>query len=88
MARGWFKTDLIGRTADGRTARARIAYAGDPGNRATLRILCEAGLALALDGAKLPGGAARGGVLTPATAIGEALVPRLRKAGFEISVGA
>jgi short subunit dehydrogenase-like uncharacterized protein len=88
MARGWFKTDLIGRTADGRTARARIAYAGDPGNRATLRILCEAGLALALDGAKLPGGAARGGVLTPATAIGEALVPRLCKAGFEISVGA
>jgi short subunit dehydrogenase-like uncharacterized protein len=87
MASGWFKTDLIGRTADGRTARARIAYPGDPGNRATLRVLCEAGLALAFDGAKLPGAPKRGGVLTPATAIGEVLVPRLRKAGFEISVG-
>jgi short subunit dehydrogenase-like uncharacterized protein len=87
MVSGWFKTDLIGRTADGRTARARIAYAGDPGNRATLRILCEAGLALAFDGTKLPGGTKRGGVLTPATALGETLVPRLRKAGFEISVG-
>jgi short subunit dehydrogenase-like uncharacterized protein len=87
MATGWFKTDLLGRTADGHTARARIAYDGDPGNRATLRILCEAGLALAFDGPKLPGGPGRGGVLTPATALGEALVPRLRAAGFEISVG-
>jgi short subunit dehydrogenase-like uncharacterized protein len=87
MASGWFKTDLVGRTADGRTARARIAYAGDPGNRATLRILCESGLALAFDGSRLPGGSTRGGVLTPATALGEALVPRLRAAGFEISVG-
>ena len=34
--------------------------------------------------ARRPG---RGGVLTPATALGEALVPRLRAAGFEISVG-
>ena len=88
MARGWFRTDLIGRTADGRTARARIGYGGDPGNRATLRILCEAGLALAFDGPKLPGAPHRGGVLTPATAIGEVLVPRLRSAGFEITVSA
>ena len=72
---------------DGRSARARIAYRGDPGNRATLRILCESGLALAFDGDKLPGAPGRGGVLTPATALGEALVPRLRAAGFEISVG-
>jgi short subunit dehydrogenase-like uncharacterized protein len=87
MASGWFKTDLIGRTADGRTARARIAFQGDPGNRATLRILCETGLALAFDGPKLPGAPKRGGVLTPATALGVALVPQLRTAGFEISVG-
>lgn len=87
MAGGWFRTTLIGRTADGRSARARIAFQGDPGNRATLRILCEAGLALAFDGAKLPGAPKRGGVLTPATALGEVLVPRLREAGFEISVG-
>jgi short subunit dehydrogenase-like uncharacterized protein len=85
MAQGWFRTELIGRTADGRGARVRIAYRGDPGNRATLRILCESGLALAFDGSALPGGTKRGGVLTPATALGEALVPRLRAAGFEIT---
>ncbi len=88
MAAGWFTTELIGHTADGRSARARIAYRGDPGNRATLRILCEAGLCLAQDGMKLPGGSHCGGVLTPATALGDALVPRLRAAGFEIAIGA
>lgn len=87
MERGWFKTELVGRGADGRTARAQIAFSGDPGNRATLRLLCESGLLLARDAAALPGGAGRGGVLTPATAFGDALVPRLRAAGFRIEVG-
>lgn len=87
MAAGWFTTEFVGRTADGRSARARIAFRGDPGNRATLRMLCEAGLALAFDRDRLPGSPDRGGVLTPATALGEALVPRLRAAGFEIEVG-
>jgi short subunit dehydrogenase-like uncharacterized protein len=67
--------------------RAQIAFRGDPGNRATLRLLCESGLLLAGDPAGLPGGTARGGVLTPATAFGEALVPPLRAAGFRIEVG-
>jgi hypothetical protein len=53
-----------------------------------LRILCEAGLELAFDSARLPGGAMRGGALTPATALDEALVPRLQRAGLEIdSIG-
>jgi short subunit dehydrogenase-like uncharacterized protein len=86
MAGGWFVTELVARATDGRQARAKIAYRGDPGNRATLRLLCETGLCLAFDGDALPGGAARGGVLTPATALGEALVPRLRRAGFRIEV--
>ena len=87
MANGWFVTELIAVDAGGRRARAEIAFRGDPGNRATLRLLCESGLCLAFDGGALPGGVARGGVLTPATALGETLVPRLRAAGFEISVG-
>ena len=87
MAGGWFVTELIASADDGRQARARIAFDGDPGNRATLRLLCESGLCLAFDGDSLPGAAARGGVLTPATALGEALVPRLRAAGFRIDVG-
>jgi len=88
MAKGWFVTELIASAADGRRARAEIAFGGDPGNRATLRLLCESGLCLAFDGDTLPGGAMRGGVLTPATALGEALLPRLRAAGFRIEVGA
>jgi short subunit dehydrogenase-like uncharacterized protein len=79
---------LVARAADGSRARAEIGFRGDPGNRATLRLLCESGLCLAFEGDALPGGAARGGVLTPATALGEALVPRLRAAGFRIEVGA
>jgi short subunit dehydrogenase-like uncharacterized protein len=88
MANGWFVTELIAVDAGGRRARAEIAFRGDPGNRATLRLLCESGLCLAFDGGALPGGGARGGVLTPATALGEAPVPRLRAAGFRIEVGA
>jgi len=57
--RGWFVTELVARATDGRQARAKIAYRGDPGNRATLRLLCETGLCLAFDGDALPGGAAR-----------------------------
>jgi short subunit dehydrogenase-like uncharacterized protein len=88
MAAGWFVTDVIGTAADGRRARAEISFRGDPGNRATLRLLCETGMCLAFDGDRLPGGRDRGGVLTPATGLGEALVPRLRAAGFRIDVGA
>ena len=51
--------------------------AGDPGNAATVRILVEVGLALA--GREPAPGA--GGVLTPATALGDELVARLRATG-------
>lgn len=87
MERGWFEVELIGRGRRGERARALIAFRGDPGNRATLRLLCESGLLLASDPAALPGGTARGGVLTPATALGEALVAPLQRAGFRIEVG-
>jgi short subunit dehydrogenase-like uncharacterized protein len=41
---------------------------------------------LAVDFDRLPGGAARGGILTPATGLGDVLVERLRKAGMQIEV--
>jgi short subunit dehydrogenase-like uncharacterized protein len=55
-------------------------------NCATLRSQSEPDLPLAFDGAKLPGGVG-GGVLTPATALGETFVPRLKRAGFGVRVG-
>lgn len=86
MANGWFTADLIGRTADGRRVRATIRHQGDPSNRATLKFVSEAALCLALDGAALPGGADRGGLLTPATGLGEALLKRLRAAATTIEI--
>jgi len=64
-----------------------IRHAGDPGNRATVKFLCEAALALALDAERLPGGSMRGGVLTPATGLGHVLADRLRRAGVTIDIG-
>jgi short subunit dehydrogenase-like uncharacterized protein len=81
MDDGWFRCELVGRASDGRTARALIADKGDPGNRVTVKCLCESALALALD--ELP---ARAGFLTPSTGLGEALVKRLRHRGMELSI--
>ncbi len=46
-------------------------------------MLAQSALCLALDGSRLP---RRAGVLTPATAMGEALVDRLRAQGFTFGV--
>jgi len=35
----------------------------------------------------LPGGQRRGGILTPATGLGDVLIERLRNAGMTIEVG-
>ena len=86
MDHGWFTCDLLGIADDGRQARGRIHYDGDPGNRATTVFLCESALALACDAERLPGGQSRGGVLTPATGLGDVLVERLRRAGTAIDV--
>jgi short subunit dehydrogenase-like uncharacterized protein len=88
MDAGWFTCDLIGIAEDGRETRGLIRYDGDPGNRATTVFVCESALALALEREALPGGPSRGGVLTPATALGDVLVQRLRAAGTVIAVPA
>ena len=83
MDKGWFRLDLAAVGEDGRGMHCTIRHQGDPGNRATVRFLSESALALALDGDSLPSG---GGVLTPATALGEALARRLRAAGVTVDV--
>lgn len=87
MDNGFFKCELVGIAADGRKVRGEISDKGDPGNRATVKLLCESALALALNFDSLPGGAGRGGILTPATALGDVLAERLRKAGMKVAVG-
>jgi short subunit dehydrogenase-like uncharacterized protein len=84
---GFFEIEIHATAAEsGEKWVAKVAAKGDPGYGATSVMLGEAGLCLALDGEKLPG---QGGVLTPATGCGEALVERLRAAGqtFEAASG-
>jgi short subunit dehydrogenase-like uncharacterized protein len=87
MDRGWFSCELLALTEDGRCVRGVMSYPGDPGNRATTVLVCEAALALAVEGDRLPGGADRGGVLTPATGLGQVLAGRLSRAGVTIDIG-
>lgn len=80
---GHFTMDIFTTTTSGARYTARVRAKGDPGYAATAVMLSEAALALALDRDALP--ATEGGVLTPATGIGDALVTRLRAAGLEIT---
>jgi short subunit dehydrogenase-like uncharacterized protein len=81
--KGWFRMAVEAGTDSGRRYRAEVSGRGDPGYAATAVMLGESGLALALDGDRLPD---RAGSLTPATALGTVLVERLRAAGHTYTV--
>ncbi|WP_306205924.1 saccharopine dehydrogenase family protein [Actinoplanes sp. RD1] len=80
---GHFTMDIFTTTTTGRRFQSRFRMTGDPGYAATAVLMGESALALALDRDALPPG--EGGVLTPSTGIGDALVARLRKQGVEIT---
>ncbi len=82
-AAGWFQMKLRTTTSSGRRYLATVSGQGDPGYAATAVMLGESALALAFDGDRLPAAA---GVLTPATALGDVLVERLRAAGLTLTV--
>jgi short subunit dehydrogenase-like uncharacterized protein len=71
------------RTSTGARYRCVVAAQGDPGYQATSVMFGEAALCLALDRDSLRD---RSGVLTPATAMGDMLVNRLRAAGLIFTV--
>jgi len=79
--RGRFRMDVTTTTTTGARYAAVFAGKGDPGYSQTAVMMGQSALCLALD--HLP---ARAGVLTPATAMGDALVARLRAQGMELSV--
>jgi short subunit dehydrogenase-like uncharacterized protein len=80
---GHFTMDLFTTTTTGERYTSRVKAKGDPGYAATAVMLGESALALVHDRDALP--PSEGGVLTPATALGDALVTRLRAAGLEIT---
>jgi short subunit dehydrogenase-like uncharacterized protein len=77
--RAWFKVTLVGE-GGGRRAVVEVT-GGDPGYGETSKMLAEAGLCLAHD--QLPQTA---GQVTPAVAMGQALIDRLLAAGIGFSV--
>jgi short subunit dehydrogenase-like uncharacterized protein len=78
---GRFRITFIAR-ADGRRLIGEVS-GGEPGYAETSRMLAEAGLCLALDERSLP---KRYGVLTPAEAMGDALLERLRGIGIRFEI--
>jgi short subunit dehydrogenase-like uncharacterized protein len=80
---GFFDHRTYTTTTTGARYVAKVAAKGDPGYKATAMMLGEAALTLALDRDKLPD---RRGVLTPISAMGDALVDRLRAAGMTLEV--
>lgn len=83
--RGYFKVTLLG-TPRGATQPTVAAYVEgkDPGYDETASMLTESALSLACDP---PISSFEGGVLTPATALGEHLVVRLRASGMRLEAG-
>ncbi|RMH02221.1 MAG: saccharopine dehydrogenase [Planctomycetota bacterium] len=75
IRRGFARLTLVAGDLRRPVAVRRWHWHGDPGNAITVRCLVQTGLALAA------GEAARGGVLTPAAALGRRLLDRLAAAG-------
>ena len=87
MDGGFFETQFIARAANGAVIRTVMRGQGDPGNRVTVKCLCESAFVLALtdDPSTRPEGG-EGGVLTPVIAMRDHLPPRLAAAGITFSV--
>lgn len=83
MARGFFKIELIGQSAQGHKLRAIIGDSLDAGNGATVKMMCESALALSENENQLPKTA---GVITPSFAFGDVLEQRLLAAGMRVDI--
>ncbi|MFY1599635.1 saccharopine dehydrogenase family protein, partial [Micromonospora sp. WMMD737] len=81
--KGHYSVETYTTTTGGARYVARLSQQGDPGYKATSVLLGESGLALALDRDKLSD---LRGVLTPAAAMGDALLARFPGAGVSLEV--
>lgn len=77
--RSWFTVDFVGEAGD-QVVRTRVS-GGDPGYTETAKMLSEAALCLALDD-----NPPTAGQVTPAQAMGDALLARLQAAGIRFEV--
>lgn len=79
---GFFSAEFFAYSGNELVSRFKMAYDGDPGNRATIVLSCESALSLVRDFESLPNQV--GGFWTPSTALGEVLVNRLVAAGVRM----
>ncbi len=79
---GYWRVCLCGDAPDGQRLEVRVEGDMDPGYGDTAKMLAESALCLAQD----PLEGEPGGVLTPASAMGDPLVDRLRRAGIRFVV--
>ncbi len=70
---GFFRVRFLAYSDLELLAETAFSFQGDPGNQATVTLICQSALCLLLDEPKLPSG----GFWTPSTAFGEALLARL-----------
>ncbi|WP_330473070.1 saccharopine dehydrogenase family protein [Terrabacter sp. C0L_2] len=82
QAAGRFRLDIRSTTTTGARYRTKVGADYDPGYGGTAVMLGQTALSLALD----EGVPRRAGVCTPATALGDVLVERLRAQGFVFDV--
>jgi short subunit dehydrogenase-like uncharacterized protein len=82
--RGFFRVHLLTTLRSGRRLRGLVAGTKDPGYGETAKMLGESALCLARDEAP----EVRGGLWTPASCMGMALVERLRSAGMTFTAEA
>lgn len=80
--KSYFVVDFYGECVDGKRLKG-IVSGGDPGYSETSKMLSECALCLASQEAQL---FLRGGVLTPASSMGELLIDRLRAASMKLEV--
>jgi short subunit dehydrogenase-like uncharacterized protein len=81
---GFWNFTVVGIMRDGSRVQARVKGDRDPGYGSTSKMLGESAVCLALDSEKTPN---QGGVLTPSTAMGDALLERLQaKAGLSFKI--
>lgn len=81
-ARSRFSVTFLGRAGDGSRTVVKVR-GGDPGYDETAKMLAETGFSLAFDEDRLP---QQAGTLTPAVALGDCLLERLREAGLVFEV--
>lgn len=81
---GHFTMEIHTADLEGRRWMSKVAAQGDPGYAATSVMMAEAALLTALGDPDLPDIA---GVLTPATALANPLIERLRNAGMTLEAG-